>query len=115
MGIRASQEVQKAINEQAGRIEERLTAIRKDVTNVGLPVREAISRHPARALAIGVGAGVTLGILMAKSLRSQADEDEPAESTDSNAPRPRLTGRFVQLLMPLLMEYGFKYLTRDRS
>lgn len=115
MGIRTSREVQQAIGEQTGRIEQRLVAIRKDITDVGSPVRNAIKRHPARAIGIGVGAGVALGILMSRSLTSQAAEDELQESRDGHFSPPRRTGKLLRLLLPLLMDYGFKFLTRDKS
>ena len=115
MSIRSSQEVQQAIDEQTGRIEDRLEAIRQDVANIGSPIRDAISRHPARALGIALGTGVTLGVLVGQSLRSGTDNDE--DSTDSNMASPRQSKlrQAAKMIVPLLLDYGLKYLTRNQS
>ena len=116
MAIRTSQEIQQAIDQQTGRIQDRLSVIRRDVTSVGSPVRNAISRHPARALALAVGAGVTLGVLLGQTRRSKSIQEDPNEGSEPFI-RPRRTRqrKLIRTVLPILLDYGLKYLTRRRS
>ncbi|MDE2957726.1 MAG: hypothetical protein OXU68_12070 [Bacteroidota bacterium] len=112
MSIRSSQAVQQAIDEQTGRIEDRLEAIRRDVANIGSPITNAINRHPTLALGIALGTGVTLGVLAGRSLRSDKVEAEPPNSA---SPRQSRLGQVAKMMVPVLLDYGLKYFARIRS
>ena len=117
MVVRSREEVQKAIDKQADRIEERLTTIRQELTSITHPVRSYIGKHPAIAVGVVLGVGVTAGVLVASRLRSGGEQADQSDHSDPVVRQPRPTaGRTVlRMLLPILVDHGFRLLTRARK